>query len=344
MKAAVFYGPPWPERPMKIEDVPIPNIGPRDVLVKVAACGLCRTDLEYLEGKVRPLKLPPLILGHEISGVVEDVGEFVKEVKKGDRVVICYTIPCEQCFACKSGRQNLCLNGDVLGSSRDGGFAEYVSVPAKVVFKIPQEIPLQEAAVIADAVATAYNAVVNEAQVKPGDKVVIFGASGGLGLSAVQISNALGAMVIGVARSKEKLKKAQELGATHIISTIEVTNIEKEIKDITGSGADVAIDATGSPEVFPIACRSVRPGGKVVVMGFGPTRLELPGLRFVWYGLNIIGSPRYRPQDLPRVIEMTRRGYVKIRELVSHRFKLEELNEGYRMLAEGRVLRAIAIP
>ena len=346
MKAAVFYGPPgsWPQKPLKIEDVPTPKIGPKDVLVKIAACGLCHTDLLYMKMGMRPPKEPPLILGHEPSGVIEEVGEAVTNLKKGQKVLVGYTIPCGECEVCRAGRENICISGDVIGATRDGAFAEYLAVPAKVVVPLPEGIPLQEAAVITDAVAAPYHAVVNVAQVKPGDTVAVFGASGGLGLNVVQIAKAFGANVIGVARRKWKLEKAKEFGASEIISTLEVEKPEIEIRKMTNGGVDIAIDATGSPQAVEMACRSVRNGGKVVVVGYGIQNFTVPFMRFLWYELKVMGSCRYKPSDLFRVVEMVRKGMIKIEGLVSHRFSLEEINKGYEMLDKGEVLRAIAIP
>jgi len=345
LRAAVFHGPPgsWPKKPMKIEEVPKPEVGPEDMLLKISACGLCHTDLNYLKRGLRPPKEPPLILGHEPSGVVEEVGGTVTNVKKGDRVIVCYTIPCRKCDACRTGRENICLQGDVIGASRDGAFAEYLVVPATVATIIPPVLPLEEAAVITDAVASPYHAVVDVARVKPGDRVVVYGASGGLGLNAVQISNALGAKVIGVARRKHKLEKALDFGADEIISTLETERPDKEIQKLTDGGADIAIDATGNPEAMQWTCRSIRAGGKAVIIGYGVEDFKVPSSRLMWFELSILGSSRYRPVDLPRVVEMVHRGLIKIEGLVSHRFKLEEINKGYELLDKGEVLRALAI-
>jgi 2-desacetyl-2-hydroxyethyl bacteriochlorophyllide A dehydrogenase len=329
---------------MKIEDVPMPKVGPRDVLVEVAACGMCHTDINYLKKGLRPPKVPPLILGHEPSGIVSEVGEQVVDVKKGDRVLICYTIPCGECFLCRSGRENICATGNVIGASRDGAFAEFISVPEKVVTKLPPEIPLEEGAIITDAVAASYHAVVNIAKVKPGDKVVVYGASGGLGLNVVQIASAFGADVIGVGRKKWKLEKAKEFGASVVISSLEVERPDKKVQQLTNGGADIAIEVTGDPKAMELACRSTRSGGRIVIVGYSTENFQAPSLRVMWFELSIMGSSRYRPIDLSRVVEMVQRGLIKIDGLVSHKFPLEEINKGYEMLDKGEVLRALVIP
>lgn len=346
MKGAVFHGPggSWPEKPMTIEDVPMPEVGTGDVLVKVAACGLCRTDLEYLRGELPLPKSPPIILGHEPSGIVEEVGKSVKNVKKGDRVLMPFTITCGQCFWCRTGNENLCANAQVIGAHRDGALAEYISVPSKIVYPLPPEIPLEEGAVIADAIATPLHAVVDIAEVKPGDSVAVYGASGGLGLAVVQIASALGAVVIGVGRKAWKLEKAKEFGASHTINISSNDKPYEEIKSMTGEGTDIAIDATGIPQMIEWACRSIRPGGKVVVVGFSTQKITIAINRLLWFEQKILGARTYRPVDIYRAVEMARRGIVNLKEFVSHKFSLQEVNRGYEMLANGEILRGVVLP
>jgi len=170
MKAAVFHG---SDVGLKIEDIPIPKIGPHDILVKVAACGVCHTDLHYIEHGVPTFKKPPLVLGHEASGVVEAVGGEVKNLVEGQRVLIPAVLTCGRCMFCRMGRENICSNMTMLGNHIDGAYAEYVAVPAKDVLELPESIPLQEASIIADAISTPYHAVKNRAKVRPGDTVVL---------------------------------------------------------------------------------------------------------------------------------------------------------------------------
>lgn len=346
MKAAIFEGPAgsWPQKPMVIREVPVPSLGPEDVLIRVAACGLCRTDLEYLHEGLVPPKEPPLILGHEPSGTVEEVGQEVKGLKKGDGVLITFTITCGRCRYCRTGRENLCEDAKVIGASRDGAFAEYISVPAKVVYPLPEDLPLEESAIISDAIATPVHAVVDVAQVKPGDKVVICGASGGLGLATVQIANSLGAQVIAVGRKRWKLEKALEFGAAMAISTLETERPEKEVLALTGGGADIAFDTTGVPEMVELACRMIRPGGKIVVTGFSPHQVKIRINRLMWFEQQILGARTYRPVDFYRAVEMVRKNMVNIHQLVSHRFPLTEINAAYQKLSQGEILRGLIIP
>jgi len=183
MKAARFYE---VVKPLKIEDVEVPKIGPKEGLVKVRACGLCHTDLHFLEGVLKPGKTP-IILGHEVAGEVVDLGEEVRGLQRGDRVIIYLYFTCGGCYYCQTGRESLCTNlSGHLGFTVDGGYAEYVKAPARNLFKIPNGLSFDESAVLVDAVATPFHAVKGVAQVRLGETVVVYGA-GGLGIYAVQI-------------------------------------------------------------------------------------------------------------------------------------------------------------
>ncbi|HKZ70476.1 MAG TPA: alcohol dehydrogenase catalytic domain-containing protein, partial [Anaerolineales bacterium] len=172
MKAAIFYA---SHQPLKVEEVPTPTPKTGEVLVKVAGCGVCHTDLGYLDHDVPTGKKPPLILGHEASGTIAEVGEGVKNFKEGDRVVLPAVYGCGQCKLCRAGRENICENMIFIGSNADGAYAEYVLYPAHAAMHLPSELPLVESAIIADATTTPFHAVVNRGQVKPGDAVVVIG-------------------------------------------------------------------------------------------------------------------------------------------------------------------------
>ena len=172
MKAAVFYG---PNQQLKIEEWQTPIIKPNEVLVKVTACGVCHTDLHYIDHGTPTFKKPPLILGHEPSGIVAQVGSEVKNFKEGDRVLHPAVLTCGSCEFCRTGRENICATMTMFGNNIDGAYAEFVAAPAKDIFYLPKEIPLEEGAIIADAISTPYHAVKNRAEVKAGDSVVVFG-------------------------------------------------------------------------------------------------------------------------------------------------------------------------
>jgi len=345
MKAAVYHGPPgsWPEKPIAIEEVPRPMPGPKDVLVKVAACGLCHTDLTYLHGAPMP-KAPPIILGHEPSGIVAEVGAEVKDIETGQRVMISTLIPCLYCSFCRSGQENLCANAVVVGATQNGAFAEYVVAPATGIHFLPDNLPLEESCIISDAVCTSYHAVYQVADVRPGDTVVVYGASGGVGLVCVRLASAVGATVIGVGRKKWKLEKAREFGALEVISSEEVEQLERTIRRVTGGGADISIDATGVPGMIETAFRSTKPGGRIVVVGLTFRKIQLDINRLTWLELKVMGSRTFSPVDIPKVFKLVEKGVIELDRMISHRFKLEEINEGYQMLDRGELLRGIVIP
>ena len=344
MKAAVFYGSQWPQTPMAIEEVPKPTVGSNDVLIKVAACGMCRTDLEYLKGEISTPKAPPIILGHEPSGTVVEAGAEVTGIEVGQKVLIATLIPCRSCDMCRKGQENLCSNATIIGATQDGAFAEYVVSPAVGVYRLPDSLPLEESAVITDAVGTAYHAIYQRANVRPGDTVAIYGASGGLGLICVQFASAIGANVIAVGRKAWKLERAKELGAKEIVSIEEVERADRVINQITGGGADISIDVTGIPEMIETAFRTIKPGGKVIVVGFSPHKIQLSVNRLMWFEANVMGSRVFNPMDMPKILDLVEKRVINLSKTVSHRFKLEEINQAYQMLDRGEILRGIIIP
>jgi NADPH:quinone reductase-like Zn-dependent oxidoreductase len=166
MKAAVFHE---PNKPLRIEEIPEPAIRDHEVLVKVAACGVCHTDLHYIDHGVPTFKKPPLVLGHEASGVIAKRGKSVTEFKEGDTVLLPAVLTCGTCEFCRTGRENICQSMMMFGNNVDGAYAEYVAAPAKDIFHLPPEIPLKEGSIIADAISTPFHAVKNRAEVKAGD-------------------------------------------------------------------------------------------------------------------------------------------------------------------------------
>ncbi len=341
MKAAVFYE---AGQPLKVEDVPSPVPGPGEVCVKVAACGLCRTDLHYLHG-TPTFKKPPIILGHEISGVVNALGEGAKGFEEGDHVLIPPVFACGHCSFCLSGRGTLCTNQIMVGNHRDGGFAQYISVPASDIFHLPEEIPLQEGSIISDAISTPYHAVVNRAQVKPGETVVIFGC-GGVGLSTVQMASVAGGNVIAVDIFDEKLEMAKRFGAVETLNAKEHDNIAKVIRRMTGGGADVAMEVIGYPPTIEAAYNAVRWGGRAIVVGFTGKDITINAGRMMFREIEMKGSLGCGLQDFPVLIKLIQSGKLKVKELVTHRYPLEEINEGLAFLEKGdpSLIRSIVIP
>ena len=339
MKAAVFYG---PDQPLRVEDIPVPDPGPDEVLVKVAACGVCHTDLHYLDHGTPTFKTPPLVLGHEIAGTLASP-DPTGRLDEGERVLLPAVVSCGRCDACRTGRENICENGVMLGNNIDGGYAEYLTVPAKDVFRLPPEIPLVEGSIIADALTTPYHAVMNRGRVRPGDRVVVVGC-GGVGLNVVQMAAAIGARVVAVDIAPAKLEWAERLGAEAVLNSTATDRPDRTLRALTDGGADVAFEAVGRPETQALAVGAVKTGGRVVFVGYSPSAMELNAGRVMFRELEIVGSLGCRPVDYPRVIDLVRQGRVKVAELVNRRFPLDEIDAAFDFLRSGESIRSVVIP
>lgn len=339
MKAAVFHG---PNQPLKIEEVQTPKVGANEVLVKIAACGVCNTDLHYIDHGVPTFKKPPMILGHEPSGVVQEVGFKVKEFKVGDHVLIPPVFSCGYCENCRLGRENICQNMIMVGNHVDGAFAEFISVPAKDCQHLPKDLPLEESCIIADAISTPYHAVKNRAQVRPGDSVVVFGC-GGVGINVVQMAAATGGAVIAVDIIEQKLATAEKLGARHTINAkgMDDKDVLKEIRTLTNGGADIAIEAIGNPKTIELAMAAVKPGGRHCQVGYSHQNVVLNAGRLMFREIEIIGSLGCRPVDYPKIIEMVRVGKIQLQPVITHKLKIEDINEAFDLMRKGEALRSI---
>lgn len=339
MKAAVFYS---KDEPLKIEDVPDPEYGPDDVLVKVSGCGLCRTDLHYLKG-LPTFKKAPIILGHEISGTIAETGANVKGFEKGNSVLIPPVFACGECAFCRTGRGTICTNQVMIGNHRDGGFAEYVSAPASDIFHLPPEIPLVEGSIISDAISTPYHAVVNRAGIKPGETAVVYGC-GGVGLNTVQMATVAGANVIAVDIVPEKLELAKKLGAVEVMNASEHEDIAKAVRKASGGGVDVAFEVIGNPDTIQKAYDSTRWGGSLIVVGYTHKDITINAGRLMFREIEVKGSLGCGLQDYPKIINMVKYGKIKVKELVTHKFSLDRINEGFELLKKGEptLIRAVA--
>ncbi|MBI2267179.1 MAG: zinc-binding dehydrogenase [Armatimonadetes bacterium] len=339
MKAALFHG---PNQPLRIESVPEPVIDPTDILVKVRACGVCHTDLHYIDHGVPTFKQPPLILGHEPSGIVHSVGSGIKHLSPGDPVLLPAVLTCGTCFYCRSGRENICEKMEMLGNNRDGAYAEYVRVPGKDAFLLPPEVPLEEGSIIADAISTPFHALKNRAELRPGDKVVVLGC-GGIGMNVVQVAAAMGGLAIAVDIQEKKLEWAKKLGAWQTIHARQGEDIGKTVRKLTAGGADVAIEAIGNPAVIEQAFGCVRPGGKLIVLGYTDQNINLNAGRIMYREMEIRGSLGCRPVDYPKIIDLVRIGKIKVKELVTHRFPLEGIGDAFDLMRKGESLRSIIV-
>lgn len=340
MRAAVFHG---SGRPLVVGEVPRPVPGPGDALVKVAACGFCHTDLHYLDHGVPTAKPPPLILGHEISGVVEELGPGDSARSVGDRVLVPSVLPCGTCDYCRSGRGNICPDLRMPGNHLDGGFAEFVRVPARDLVPLPADLDLARSAVIADALTTPYHAVVHRAHVRSGDWVVVVGC-GGVGINVVQFAVAAGANVIAVDPRAESREAARRLGACETMDPTQHPDLAREVRKRSAGGADVALEVVGKPETVGLALSTLRRGGRLCVVGYSDSVAPIPLNRLMFFEYAIVGSLGCRPVDYPRVIEMVRSGKVSPDAVVTATLPLERIGEAAEDLRNGKGLRTLIVP
>ncbi|MHA2621142.1 MAG: zinc-binding dehydrogenase [bacterium JZ-2024 1] len=340
MKAARYYG---AEKGVIVEEAPDPTPGEGEVVVRVAACGVCHTDLHYVDHGVPTFHAPPVILGHEISGRIVALGAGVTGWKEGDAVLIPAVLTCGRCRNCREGRENICESMEMLGNHRDGGYAEYIAVPAKDVFRIPEGMDVEEASVIADALSTPYHAVRNRAQVKEGETVLVVGC-GGIGLNLVQCAGIKGARVIAVDIRDPPLALARDLGAEDTINISGMEKPEKEIRARTGGGVDVAFEAVGKPATQRLAFLCLKVGGRLCVVGYSAEEVTLPFARLMFFEQSIIGSLGCRPVDYPALISLVHRGKLKVKPLITGRYPLDRLGDAFEALRRGEGIRSLIIP
>ncbi len=334
MLAAVFTG----DKQLKIEEREIPTPNDDELLIKIAACGVCHTDEGYIEG-TPTFKKPPIILGHEASGYVEKIGSSVGKFQVGDPVLIPPVLCCGTCTYCLAGRETLCRKQIMLGNHIDGAFAEYICVPEKDIVKIPKTLPIKDVAIVSDAVATPYHAVYERAKVKPGDVVAVIGC-GGIGINVVQFAALAGAKVIAVDLQDSKLGLAKELGADYVINP-QTQDVKKGVRDLVGV-VDIAFEVIGNPQTQQLAFDLLGAGGKLVAVGFSPKPWD--GFRsgkVMFRELEIIGSLGCPPRSFPRILHLIEKGLIKLEPLVTHRFPLKEINAAFEQLRKGDGIRVL---
>jgi 2-desacetyl-2-hydroxyethyl bacteriochlorophyllide A dehydrogenase len=309
-----------PGQPLEMQDVPIPPVGSRDVLVRIKAAGICHSDVHYRAG-VSPVNFP-LTLGHEVAGVVEQVGPQVSNVQVGDRVCLHYMVTCGDCVYCSMGSEQFCTSGQMLGYHRDGGYAEYIVLPARSAFPMPDEIPFEQGAIMMCSSATSFHAL-RKGRVKAGEAVAVFGV-GGLGMSALQLARAFGALdVYAVDISPRKLDMAEGFGAIPINAA--ETDPVAEIKRLSGGrGVDVALELIGLPLTMQQAVGSLAKFGRAVMVGVTQKTIEVAPYRdLVLREGEIIGSSDHLAQELPTLIELARRGRLNLSGVVTDTLPLD---------------------
>ncbi|MEZ5559419.1 MAG: Zn-dependent alcohol dehydrogenase [Pseudomonadales bacterium] len=356
MKAAVLRE---INKPLEIENIEHGKPGPREVLVRTAAAGVCHSDLHFQNGSY-PYPLPA-VLGHESAGVVEAVGSDVTYVKPGDHVITCLSAFCGHCEYCLTGHMSLCQEPELqrapdqpprLEKSGQGiwqflnlsSFAEYMLVHEHAIAKIREDMPLDRAALIGCGVTTGVGAVIHTANVRPGETVAVVGC-GGIGLSAINGAAIAGAArIIAIDMVPSKLELARKFGATDVINAKEKDAVG-EVIEMTGGGVHYSFEAIGLKATAEQCFKMLRRGGTATIIGMIPvgTNIELHGPEFLMerkiQGSNM-GSNRFRV-DMPRFVDFYLQGRLHLDDLISRRIKLEDVNEGLEALKTGEVARSV---
>ncbi len=308
-------------KPLQMFDIPAPEVGEGEVLVRVRAAGICHSDAHYRSGKspVRPL---PMTLGHEIAGVVEQVGKNVTGHRVGDRVCIHYLLSCRDCYYCSTGNEQFCVQGSMLGHYSNGGYAEYLAVPACNAMLLPDVIPFEQGAIMMCSSATSFHAL-RKARLKAGESVAVFGV-GGLGISAIQLARAFGALdVYAVDINAAKLALAEKYGAIPV--NARAGDPAEQIHQLThGKGVDVALELIGLSQTMRQAVRCLAIMGRAVVAGISEQPLEIDTYReLLGKEAEVIGTNDHLLQELPLLIDLARRGKLDLSQAVTRTVPLD---------------------
>ena len=308
-------------RPLELREVVVPTPGANDVLVRVRAAGICHSDVHYRAG-LSPVHPLPMTLGHEVSGVVERAGDSVAGWQPDDRVCLHYMATCGHCAYCNQGTEQFCTRGQMLGKYRAGGYAEFIVVPARSVFPLPEEIPFEHGAVMMCSSATAFHAL-RKGRLQAGETVAVFGA-GGLGMSAIQLARALGALrVFAVDLDAGRLAMAEQLGGEPVDAA--AGDVVIAIRQATnGRGVDVALDLVGIPATLQPAIASLAPFGRAVAVGLGDQPVPIyPYAEIINREAEIIGCSDHLASEIPLLTEFVRSGALDLQPVVTKTIALD---------------------
>ncbi len=321
-------------KPLSIEDVEFPDPKFGEVLIKVRAVGVCHTDLATIDGEFPPPPLMPTILGHEIAGEVYLIGEGVRDLNPGDRVVLSWLWhTCGKCYYCIRGNEQLCENLVETGRHVYGGYAEYVLAKATHLIKIPPNVLWEHAPAATDAIATPFKGL-RVAGAKEGDVVVVWGV-GALGFNAIQVAKSKGCTVIAIGRSEHKLKKAKEVGADEVINSVKEDPVAS-VKRLTG-GADVILQLVPTDvKTYEQAFYALRKGGTLVMLGYPPGKLCLPVIEWGLDEKKVIASLAFTRYDISESLRLLAQG--KVRPVITTYKGLDSINEALDDLRHGKVI------
>jgi threonine dehydrogenase-like Zn-dependent dehydrogenase len=345
MKAAVLKK---LKSPLVIEDIPIPECGRKDILLKVKQCGICVTDMHIADGS-RPVGQLPFIMGHEGVGIVESAGNEVTQFRKGDRVLMSPLVSCGMCGNCSVGRDNLCEHRWLIGISpgRQGVYAEYAVIPERNLFKLPEEIPYSDGVLITSGLASSFHGA-RRADFKASETACIYGL-GALGKLLVLVLKAFGAsLIIGVVRREKSLKDVENLGVDYVIDASKQDPVEQIRKLTGGKGVDVGFEAAGNHTAILQAIASTRAGGRTCTLGvpFYHVTMDFQNDLGFFHEIcekeaTIINSWGYLRREFPMMVKMVRKGLIDFTPCRTKVIPIEAVNDGMRLGQKGDYTRII---
>jgi 2-desacetyl-2-hydroxyethyl bacteriochlorophyllide A dehydrogenase len=323
-------------RELTLAEVPVPTLLPHEVLVRVQACGVCLSDIHLIDGSL-PGNLPVVTPGHEPAGVIEKVGDAVPYWQPGQRVVMAAGRPCLACSSCAGGHTDACRAVQIMGFSFDGAWAEFVVVPFAALTLVPDSVPIEQAAILADAVSTPYAALLDRAQVRPAEAVGVWGV-GGLGIHAVKLARLLGAAPIVVLDPRESARERGLRAGADVAIDPTAADAVQQVRMVTGGdGLDVALDVVGSPAVLQQAEQCLGRAGRLVMVGMSlePTTLG-PGALFSLQSQSLLGHLGYRKQHLDQLVRLVELGRLDVSDSVSDVLPLDDIADAVDRLATKR--------
>jgi D-arabinose 1-dehydrogenase-like Zn-dependent alcohol dehydrogenase len=345
MRAQRFYK---ATREWRVEDVPIPEPGPGEVLIRVAYCGICHSDLSLIDGVFGGPGVPDVITqGHEASGTIAEVGPGVVGWSEGDRVIPAAGRPCGECEFCLKGRFGECATIRLMAFAYDGGWAEYTVAQAFGLTRVPDSVPMDQAAILADAVSTPFGAVVHTGQVRIGEAVGVWGI-GGVGTHIVQLARLVGANPIIAFDIDEEIRlRARAVGADHALDSRDPDLKEKVAELTKGHLLDVSFDAVGLKATFEQGLDLLRPGGRLVGVGMSGQEPTLgPTMVFNLLRKQALGHLGYKNEDIGTLVDLVAAGRLDLSRSISEVVSLEDVGEGIRKLHErdGNPIRILVQP
>lgn len=321
--------------PLRIESIPVPQPGPSQLLLEVASCGLCGTDIHLAVDGDIPVTRTPITLGHEAAGTIVKMGDGTSGFAVGQRVALFPSPICGQCRFCRAGRESLCEATQAYGMSQDGALARYIVAPAAGAIAIPDEVDFATAAIITDGVSTPLHALRSRGTLRAGEAVAVVGC-GGLGAHAILLARMMGAgFIAAIDTQLQARERALEFGADLAIDPAEQPNPGRAIRAQLGRGVDLALEFVGRPETVETTLRCLDTCGRAVLVGVGPGRPALPPLlTFVGREHSVIGSFGMDKRDIADLFQLVARGRLDLSRSVTRVFALTDVNEALSLLAK----------